>query len=109
MTVVMAEKYGCVIWQTPLNATMFVNALAASATCDATTETCTCSEATVRGQNALPDWMYDEDIKARHSNPECKFVFGRFNTNSCDGKRVLGYAMQVEWIVTCLWLEQLCE
>lgn len=77
----------------------------ASATCDATTgvantETCSCSEATVRGHNALPDWMYDKDIIARHSNDKCKFVFGRFNTNPCTGKRVLGYAMQVEWIVT---------
>ena len=81
---------------------------AASATCDATTETCTCSEAT-ESQNALPDWMYDEDIKARHSNPECKFVFGRFNTNSCMENACWVMPCKLNGLSLCLWLEQLCE
>lgn len=75
-----------------------------SATCDnttgvANTETCSCSEVKTKGANALPDWMYDKGTIERHKNEKCRFVFGRFNTNLCEGKRVLGYAMHIEWIV----------
>jgi hypothetical protein len=65
-----------------------------------TNEVCSCDVNDQRGTtNSLPDWMYDENIISKHTNKNCKFLFGRFNTNICTGKRVLGYAMQVDWIV----------
>ena len=62
--------------------------------CPAGLEQCSCNETTVTA--GLPEWMRKNP---QYKKEECEFVFGRFNREPCEGKVVLGYAMQTDWIV----------
>lgn len=52
---------------------------------------------TVKGGDKPPEWMEDNP---QYENSKCIRSYGRFNTVECEGKTVLSYAMQIDWVVT---------
>ena len=67
-----------------------------TATCPANQEKCSCTNTDVKYGDVPPEWM---EKNPQWENPMCKKAYGRFNLEPCEGKTVLAYAMQVNWIV----------
>jgi len=59
-------------------------------------QTCSCNMTTVKGGDKPPEWMEDNP---QYENSKCIRSYGRFNTVECEGKTVLSYAMQIDWVV----------
>jgi hypothetical protein len=60
-------------------------------------ERCSCNTTVVETGDKPPQWIKDNP---QYANTECERSYGRFNTVECDGKTVLSYAFQIQWVVT---------
>lgn len=72
-----------------------INDIAPACT-DAGEQICSCNTTVVEKADKMPEWM---DDSPQYKNNKCVRSYGRFNTVECEGKTVLSYSMQIDWVV----------